>query len=158
MSTLNVCSFQIEKYSVEICEELSSSIQHKEFRVREAACLALTDFASLLYSSKCSTYIVPFWTHVITRCDDIKVFVSLFALNRCSQCWLQDSVREAAEKALSSLSRAAIRNCGPDSLLGPKEKSSIVGIVIPALVSQGLGSRFSLVSNTRLLLKILNFG
>ena len=67
-------------------------------------------------------------------------------------CLFQDSVRSAGEKALSSLSRAAIKNCGSESALGSKQKSVVVSKLIPVLVENGLTSKLKFISETRFFL------
>ena len=58
-------------------------------------------------------------------------------------------MRVAGEKCLSSLSRAAIKCCGADSVLGPHAKSQVVSTLVPVLVENGLAAKLKIVSDTR---------
>ena len=64
---------QIEKYAPEICGELLSSLQSSEWRCREAASLAVADFAGHIYSENCCEHLEEIWGLVFRICDDIKV-------------------------------------------------------------------------------------
>ncbi|KNC71939.1 hypothetical protein SARC_15516, partial [Sphaeroforma arctica JP610] len=63
----------IKKYSTEIFADLDINIIHKEWRNREASCLAMSDLISTLQTDLTNDQFEQTWLLCVRVLDDIKV-------------------------------------------------------------------------------------
>ena len=116
----------VDKYLMEIIQELQNNLTSNQWRVRESCCGALQDLVRGRTLAGPSLQVVPdIWTDLFRVMDDIK-----------------ESVRLAAGKAVNALSRTCIRMCDSDQV-GPKTSEETIQTILPPILDKGLGSSVS---------------
>eukprot|EP00095_Tigriopus_kingsejongensis_P007808 maker-scaffold204_size260821-snap-gene-1.36 protein:Tk07808 transcript:maker-scaffold204_size260821-snap-gene-1.36-mRNA-1 annotation:"proteasome-associated protein ecm29-like protein" len=114
----------VDKYLPEIIGEISINLESNLWRVRESCCNALQDLLRGRGLEDALLTLPDLWVRIFRVMDDIK-----------------ESVRLAAAKAATSLSRVSIKMC--DIEQGAKGGEEAVKVVIPPLLETGLSSRVS---------------
>uniref|UniRef100_F1KQ69 Proteasome-associated protein ECM29 n=1 Tax=Ascaris suum TaxID=6253 RepID=F1KQ69_ASCSU len=110
----------VEEYAEQIFSELLSTLTNHLWRVRESSCLALSDLLSTNSTSNMHQRFGELFEELFRVQDDVK-----------------ESVRLAANRALSSLTKVSIRECSSNR--GPKA-TKLIGVILPALVEKGMRS------------------
>ncbi|VDK85675.1 unnamed protein product [Litomosoides sigmodontis] len=123
----------IEEYANTIFSELKLTLVDSQWRTRESSCLALAD----LISSHCTNEIVEH-------------FGQLFEILYRVQDDIRESVRVAAGRALSSLTKATVCRC---SSFNGFKATELLGIVLPVIIEKGV--RSSVKANKMLSLKMI---
>uniref|UniRef100_A0A915BK96 Proteasome-associated protein ECM29-like protein n=4 Tax=Parascaris TaxID=6254 RepID=A0A915BK96_PARUN len=110
----------VEEYAEQIFSELLSTLTNHLWRVRESSCLALSDLLSSNSTSNMHRRFGELFEKLFRVQDDVK-----------------ESVRLAANRALSSLTKVCIRECSSNR--GPKA-TELIGVILPALLEKGMRS------------------
>ncbi|XP_066988430.1 proteasome adapter and scaffold protein ECM29 [Macrobrachium rosenbergii] len=119
----------IEKYYEPILCDLINNLTHSTWRVRESACLALTDLLRRQSAINALSHINEIWTVLFRVRDDIK-----------------ESVRLASEKTLQALSKSCIKVCEGTG----EESQKMLQEVLPILLTSGITSAVSEVRSISL--------
>eukprot|EP00850_Spirogloea_muscicola_P022547 SM000300S11722 [mRNA] locus=s300:8500:17154:- [translate_table: standard] len=113
----------VDKHLDAILEDLLTSAGSRLWRSREASCLALSDLLASRRFDEVGKFLERLWLMAIRTMDDIK-----------------ESVRLAGQRLATSVSSLSVRLCDP-ALTSPRaDVDRAVAIVLPFLLSQGLGS------------------
>eukprot|EP00850_Spirogloea_muscicola_P011192 SM000068S20624 [mRNA] locus=s68:662290:671519:+ [translate_table: standard] len=113
----------VDKHLDAILEDLLTSAGSRLWRSREASCLALSDLLASRRFDEVGNFLERLWLMAIRTMDDIK-----------------ESVRVAGQRLATSVSNLSVRLCDP-ALTSPRaDVDRAVAIVLPFLLSQGLGS------------------
>ena len=110
-------SATIEKYFDPIMEDLLKSILHREWRVRQACCEALSDLVQGRQLSRYEKYLTDVWSNCFKVMDDIK-----------------GSVRKAAATLARVLSQILVRNLEAGET-STKSAEAMLKHVLPFLLS-----------------------
>lgn len=108
----------IDEFANAIAEELLPAVTDREFRVRESACLALSDILRGHDTLEMHKMIPQLLESVLRVRDDVK-----------------ESTREAANRAADALSKLIVR-LGSSSNL--KKADEFLAIALPAVIDQGI--------------------
>ncbi|KNC98802.1 uncharacterized protein SPPG_05780 [Spizellomyces punctatus DAOM BR117] len=132
----------LDEYFALIMQDLLKNLGERQWRTREASCLALADLIQGKTMEQLRPYLEDMWTMCFRVLDDIK-----------------ESVRIAAFKTCKTLTNITVRYCDP-SVVSLSEGSKITAIIVPFFLSKGLGSMAEDVRNHSLatLLKICSKG
>lgn len=113
----------VDKYLMEIVQELQSNLTSNQWRVRESCCGAIQDLVRGRTLTGPAMDVLPsIWTDLFRVMDDIK-----------------ESVRIAAGKTVNALSRTCIRMCDATQS-GPKTSQVTIQLILPPLLEKGLSS------------------
>lgn len=116
----------IDKYLMEIVQELQNNLTSNQWRVRESCCGALQDLVRGRSLTGPALQVLPnIWTDLFRVMDDIK-----------------ESVRLAAGKAVNALSRTCIRMCD-SAQSGAKTSQETIQVILPPILDKGLSSNVS---------------
>ncbi|KAK2167662.1 hypothetical protein LSH36_25g00006 [Paralvinella palmiformis] len=110
----------VDKFLPEILSDLQMNLISNQWRIRESSCLAVNDLLRGRNLDEVVDALPVLWENLFRVRDDIK-----------------ESVRNAAEMALKTLSRVSIKICDPNyGKVGDKATS----LILPCLVKTGLSS------------------
>ena len=113
----------VDKYLMEIVQELQSNLTSNQWRVRESCCGAIQDLVRGRTLTGPALHAMPsIWTDLFRVMDDIK-----------------ESVRIAAGKTVNALSRMCIRMCDA-AQSGSKTSQETIQLILPPLLDKGLAS------------------
>ena len=122
-SLVTESSKTIDKYLMEIVQELQSNMTSNQWRVRESCCGALQDLVRGRSLSGPALHVLPdIWKDLFRVMDDIK-----------------ESVRVSAGKAVNALSRTCIRMCD-STQSGMKSSQETIQVILPPILDKGLSS------------------
>nr|XP_033782200.1 proteasome adapter and scaffold protein ECM29 isoform X1 [Geotrypetes seraphini] len=110
----------VDKYMVEILQDLITNLTSNVWRIRESSCLALNDLLRGRQLDDVIDKLPDIWETLFRVQDDIK-----------------ESVRKAAELALKTLSKICIRMC--ESSKGAAGQRAIA-VILPCLLDKGITS------------------
>ncbi|XP_064476674.1 proteasome adapter and scaffold protein ECM29-like [Ornithodoros turicata] len=113
----------VDKYLREILQDLIQNLTSNEWRVRESSCLALSDLLRGRRLNDILQFLPTLWETLFRVRDDIK-----------------ESVRNAADGALKTLSKACVKLCDVSS---GKSGEQAVAVILPCLVQTGLTNQVS---------------
>ena len=123
----------VDKYLMEIIQELQTNLTSNQWRVRESCCGAIQDLVRGRTLTGSPMQVLPaIWTDLFRVMDDIK-----------------ETVRLAAGKAVNALSRTCIRMCDADQV-GMKTSEETIQTILPPILDKGLGSTVSEVRSVSL--------
>ena len=113
----------VDKYLMEIVQELQSNLTSNQWRVRESCCGAIQDLVRGRTLTGPAMEVLPsIWTDLFRVMDDIK-----------------ESVRVAAGKTVNALSRTCIRMCDA-AQSGAKTSQATIQLILPPILDKGLSS------------------
>ncbi len=113
----------VDKYLMEIIEEIQTNLTSNQWRVRESCCGAIQDIVrGRNLSGPAMTVLPAIWTDLFRVMDDVK-----------------ESVRIAATKAAAALSRTCIRMCD-STQSGQKTSEEVIKAILPPVLDKGLSS------------------
>ncbi|KAJ3021840.1 hypothetical protein HKX48_007616 [Thoreauomyces humboldtii] len=132
----------LEEFFPLIMTDLLAGLCDRQWRIREASCLALADLTQSRQMEQLQPYLEQCWTMTFRALDDIK-----------------ESVRVAAFKTCKTLTQKTVRYCDP-TVVEAAAGAKIVAIVVPFFLTKGLGSSAEDVRNFSLsaILKIAKKG
>ena len=113
----------VDKYLMEIVQELQSNLTSNQWRVRESCCGAIQDLMrGRTLTGPAMDALPSIWSDLFRVMDDIK-----------------ESVRIAAGKTVNALSRTCVRMCD-SSQSGAKTSQATIQLILPPLLDKGLSS------------------
>lgn len=112
----------VDKYFNDIMEDILAGLGNRQWRVREASCMAVTDLVQGRQLSQIEPYLERLWTMSFRALDDIK-----------------ESVRKAATRTCKTLSNLTVRYCDPN-IVSSSDGEKVVDIVMPFLLHKGIVS------------------
>uniref|UniRef100_A0A1I7TME9 Proteasome-associated protein ECM29 homolog n=1 Tax=Caenorhabditis tropicalis TaxID=1561998 RepID=A0A1I7TME9_9PELO len=124
----------VDEFANEIAAELLPALTDKEYRVRESACLALSDLLRGHDTIEMHAMIPQYLEDVLRVRDDVK-----------------ESVREAANRAADALSKLIVRLGSSNNL---EKANQFLSIALPAVISQGIINS-TVKANTLFCLKLV---
>ena len=110
----------VDKYLKEILKELLHNLTSNQWRVRESCCFALQDVLRGRTLEETLDILPQIWSDLFRIMDDIK-----------------ESVRLAAGKTVSALSRTSIKMCDIEQM-GQKSGEATITAIMPTLLEKGL--------------------
>lgn len=113
----------IDLYLNEIIKDIACNLTSPQWRIRESCCLALSDLLRGRNIENIIDYFPELWEKCFRLRDDIK-----------------ETVRNAANTALKTLSKICIKFC--DANLG-KSSEKMLTVILPVLVRSGLTSNLA---------------
>ncbi|TPX58808.1 hypothetical protein PhCBS80983_g02889 [Powellomyces hirtus] len=114
----------LDQYFTAIVKDLLAGMADRQWRIREASCLALADLTHGKQMEQLREYLEQMWVMTFRALDDIK-----------------ESVRVAAFKTAKTLTTKTTRYTDPSVNTDIKEAAKIVAIVVPFFLTKGLGSQ-----------------
>ena len=112
----------LENYFTIILDDLLKSMGDRIWRTREASCAAMAELLNGKRMEKIEPYLKELWIMCFRAMDDIK-----------------ESVRKAAFVTCKTLTNITVRYCDPNCF-APEKSQNVIGIVVPFLLHNGLGS------------------
>eukprot|EP01134_Creolimax_fragrantissima_P005982 CFRG5982T1 len=111
----------IKKYAMEIFEDLDLNIVHKEWRNREASCLAMADLINTVQTEISNVQFEHTWLMCVRVLDDIK-----------------ESVRQAGAILSKAVVSLTAKMCDPAVTANKERCREAVAIAVPLLLTKGL--------------------
>eukprot|EP00842_Homolaphlyctis_polyrhiza_P003154 jgi/Hompol1/383/HPOL_000241-RA len=112
----------LDTYLDVIMKDLMQSLGDRQWRTREASCVALADFLHSRQMSEIEPYLQDLWTMCFRALDDIK-----------------ETVRNAAFVTCKALTNMTVRYCDP-AVVSAAQGQKIMDIMVPFMITKGLGS------------------
>lgn len=132
----------VDRHYAAIMSDQLAALGSREYRSREAACMAVADLLQGRKWERVGRFLEPLWLAVLSAVDDVK-----------------ESVRKAAVTLARALTRLSVRLA--DAKYTPtSEAQQALAVLVPLLLSKGLGARANDARAVSLsaLLKIVDVG
>ncbi|KAI8374250.1 proteasome stabiliser-domain-containing protein [Radiomyces spectabilis] len=112
----------VDTYFDQIMEDILAGLGNRQWRIREASCIAVTDLVQGRQLSQIEPYLEQLWCMCFRTLDDIK-----------------GSVRQAATQTCRQLTKLTVHYCDPN-IVSSGDGAKVMAIVMPFLLQKGIVS------------------